>query len=75
MFLRRAQRIAGGNEPAMQSDIHRYRLGYGEGAAMKPHHISLVAAVLILWAAVIGASAQQQINSGQMATSPAGVSN
>jgi outer membrane protein OmpA-like peptidoglycan-associated protein len=42
---------------------------------MKSHHISLVAAALIFWAAVIGASAQQQINAGQMATSLAGVSN
>src|SRR5262249_51534199 len=70
-----AQRIAGIDEPAMQSNIQRYRLAYGKGTAMKPHHISLVAAVLILWVAVIGASAQQQINSGQMATSLAGVSN
>jgi len=42
---------------------------------MKLRHISFVAAVLFLWAAVIGASAQQQINSGQMATSLSGVSN
>jgi OmpA-OmpF porin, OOP family len=42
---------------------------------MKPHHISAVAAALILSAAVTGAPAQQQINSGQMATSLAGVSN
>src|SRR5262249_17056337 len=34
-----AQRVAGGDEPAMQSDIHRYRLAYGKGAAMKVHHI------------------------------------
>src|SRR6516225_5987240 len=69
-----AQRVAGGDEPAMQSDIHRYRLAYGKGAAMKVHHIS-VAAALLIWAAVTAATAQQQINSGQMATSLAGVSN
>src|SRR5262249_3785528 len=68
-----AQRVAGGDEPAMQSDIHRYRLAYGKGAAMKVHHIS-VAAALLIWAAVTAATAQQQINSGQMATSLAGVS-
>jgi len=59
----------------MQSDIQRYQLAYRKGAAMKPHHISAVAAALILSAAVTGAPAQQQINSGQMATSLAGVSN
>jgi OmpA-OmpF porin, OOP family len=59
----------------MQSDIHRYRLADGKGAAMKPHHISVVAAALVLVAAVSGAPAQQQINSNQMATSLAGVSN
>jgi hypothetical protein len=68
-----AQCVAGGDEPAKQSDVQRYRLAYGKGAAMKPHHISLVAAILVLWAIAIGASAQQQINSGQMATSLAGV--
>jgi OmpA-OmpF porin, OOP family len=59
----------------MQSDIHGYRLADGKGAAMKSHHISLVAAVLVIAAAVSGALAQQQINSGQLATSLAGVSN
>ena len=42
---------------------------------MKPHHISLIAAGLMLLAAVTGVPAQQGINSGQMATSLAGVSN
>src|SRR5262249_4817430 len=42
---------------------------------MKLHHISVVAVALLLWAAVTAATAQQQINSGQMATSLAGVSN
>jgi len=41
---------------------------------MKVHHIS-VAAALLIWAAVTAATAQQQINSGQMPTSLAGVSN
>ena len=59
----------------MQSDIHGYRLAYRKGAAMKPHHVSAVAAAFTLWAAITGAFAQQQINSGQMATSLAGVSN
>ena len=59
----------------MQSDIHRYRLAYGKGAAMKPHLVSVIAAAFVIWAAVTGAPAQQQINSGQMATSLAGVSN
>ena len=59
----------------MQSDIHRYRLAYGKGAAMKPHLISVVAAAFVIWAVATGAPAQQQINSGQMATSLAGVSN
>ena len=59
----------------MQSDIHRYRLAYGKGAAMKPHLISIITAAFVVWAAVAGAPAQQQINSGQMATSLAGVSN
>ena len=57
----------------MQSDLHRYRLAYGKGAAMKLQHICRVGA-LILAAAVTGATAQQAINSGQMATSLAGVS-
>lgn len=70
-----AQRIAGGDEPAMQSDIYRHRLAYGKGAAMKPHLISIVAATFVIWAVATGAPAQQQINSGQMATSLAGVSN
>src|SRR5215469_10616330 len=69
-----ARRIALGDQPAMQSDIHRYRLAYRKAAAMKPHHISAVAA-LVIALAVTGALAQQQINSGQMATSLAGVSN
>jgi OmpA-OmpF porin, OOP family len=59
----------------MQSDIHRYRLAHGKGAAMKPHLISVVAAAFVIWAVATGAPAQQQINSGQMATSLAGVSN
>jgi len=59
----------------MQSDIHRYRLAYGKGAAMKPYLVSVIAAAFVIWAAVTGAPAQQQINSGQMATSLAGVSN
>ena len=42
---------------------------------MKLHHISVVAVALLVWAAVTAATAQQQINSGQMATSLAGVSN
>jgi OmpA-OmpF porin, OOP family len=42
---------------------------------MKPHLISVVAAAFVIWAVVTGAPAQQQINSGQMATSLAGVSN
>jgi OmpA-OmpF porin, OOP family len=46
---------------------------------MKPQHISFVASVVavtgVLWAAVTGAPAQQQINAGQMATSLAAVSN
>ena len=42
-----AQRIAGGDEPAMQSDIHGYRLAYGKGSAMKLHHISVIAAALL----------------------------
>jgi OmpA-OmpF porin, OOP family len=42
---------------------------------MKPHPISVVAAAFVIWAVVTGAPAQQQINSGQMATSLAGVSN
>src|ERR1700751_6122916 len=58
----------------MQSDIHRYRLAHGKGAAMKPHPVSVVAAAFVIWAVVTGAPAQQQINSGQMATSLAGVS-
>jgi outer membrane protein OmpA-like peptidoglycan-associated protein len=58
----------------MQSGIHRYRLADGKGAAMKPHHISFAAAVLVIAAAVSGALAQQQISSGQLATSLAGVS-
>ncbi|HXQ83040.1 MAG TPA: OmpA family protein [Xanthobacteraceae bacterium] len=41
---------------------------------MKPHHISAVSA-LILTSALTAAVAQQQINSGQMANSLAGVSN
>ena len=45
----------------MQSDIHRYRLAYGKGAAMKLHHISVIAAALVICAAVTGAPAQQQI--------------
>ena len=57
----------------MQSNIHRYRLAYGTGAAMKLHHISVIAAALVICAAVTGAPAQQQINSGQMATSLVGV--
>src|SRR5579859_3612025 len=67
-----ARCIARGDEPAMQSDIHRYRLADGKGAAMKLHHISVAAAALVLVAAVNGAPAQQQINSNQMATSLAG---
>jgi OmpA-OmpF porin, OOP family len=59
----------------MQSDIHGYRLAYRKGAAMKPHHVSAVAAAFTFWAAVTGAFAQQQINSGQMATSLAAVGN
>jgi OmpA-OmpF porin, OOP family len=59
----------------MQSDIHRYRLAHGKGAAMKPHLISVVAAAFVIWAVATGAPAQQQINSSQMATSLAGVSN
>src|SRR6516162_6047388 len=70
-----AQRSAGGDEPAMQSDIHGYRLAYGKGSAMKLHHISVIAAALVICPAVTGAPAQQQINSGQMATSLTGVSN
>ena len=42
---------------------------------MKPHPISVVAAAFVIWAVATGAPAQQQINSGQMATSLAGVSN
>jgi outer membrane protein OmpA-like peptidoglycan-associated protein len=42
---------------------------------MKPHLISVVAAAFVIWAVATGAPAQQQINSGQMATSLAGVSN
>ncbi len=59
----------------MQPDIHGYRLAYGTGAAMKTHLISIVAATFVVWAVATGAPAQQQINSGQMATSLAGVSN
>ncbi|HEV3162123.1 MAG TPA: hypothetical protein VGZ89_19360, partial [Xanthobacteraceae bacterium] len=42
---------------------------------MKPHDVSAVAAGFTFWAAVTGAFAQQQINSGQMATSLAAVGN
>ncbi len=42
---------------------------------MKFYQISTVAAALVVVAAVTGAPAQQAINSGQMATSLAGVSN
>jgi outer membrane protein OmpA-like peptidoglycan-associated protein len=59
----------------MQPDIHGYWLAYGKGSAMRPHHFSIIAASVVVWAVVTGATAQQQINSGQMATSLAGVSN
>ena len=68
-----AQRIAGGDEPAMQSDIHRYRLAYGKGTAMKRHHI-YVAAALIFASGLTAAVAQNAINSAQMANSLAAVS-
>jgi len=59
----------------MQSGIHRYRLADGKGAAMRAHYVSFVVAVLVILVAISGAPAQQQINSGQLATSLAGVSN
>jgi OmpA-OmpF porin, OOP family len=42
---------------------------------MKSHRISVIAAILVVAAAISGALAQQQISSGQLATSLAGVSN
>jgi outer membrane protein OmpA-like peptidoglycan-associated protein len=59
----------------MQSGVHGYRLADGKGAAMKSHRISVIAAILVVAVAISGALAQQQISSGQLATSLAGVSN
>ena len=42
---------------------------------MRAHYVSFVVAVLVILVAISGAPAQQQINSGQLATSLAGVSN
>src|SRR5262249_28472534 len=68
------QRLACSPEPAMRSDIQRHRLAYGKGTTMRPHRCHAVAA-LVLLGAVTAALGQQQINSSQMATSLAGVSN
>jgi len=58
----------------MQPDFHRYRLAHGKGPTMKTYHIYAGAAFAFA-AALTAAVAQQPINSSQMATSLAGVSN
>jgi OmpA-OmpF porin, OOP family len=65
---------ARGDQPGMQSGIHRYRLAHGKGTAMRSHYAYALCAI-VLTGALTGAIAQQNVNSGQLATSLANVSN
>jgi len=63
-----AQRVACGDEPAMQSNIHRYRLAHGKGTAMRRHQI-YAAAALLFASGLTAAVAQNAIGSTEMANS------
>ncbi|MFZ0720514.1 MAG: OmpA family protein, partial [Xanthobacteraceae bacterium] len=54
--------------------LHRYRLANGKGSAMIRHQIYAVAALILAVAATV-AAADTRLNSGQIATSLAAVSN
>ena len=69
-----AERCADHDESGLQPGLHRYRLANGKGSAMIRHQIYAVAALILAVAATV-AAADTRLNSGQIATSLAAVSN